>query len=506
MYRLEEAKVLIANKQYEQAITILNQLLSEYPENLHAKFELAKSYFMLKDFIKSENLFKETIKDNNLLVYSSNFLAKIYINEKKYLKALKLLLNLKDKNDKENLKLLFYLFEVNDDIDNMFKIYNKLISINDKEKDIKFRMFSAFKKRNYIEQSIVIAEDLIQDENISLRRKNSILNFIEYATKKSVLKSFPQNMIVALTNNCNLDCIMCQSKIEKKWNLSEELKQEIINLMPYLQNIIWLGGEPLLYKDLNLLLDLAQKNGVKQNIVTNGLLLNRQIIEKILNYNIVLQISVDAPNKCLYEQIRRGGNFDKLIENLNMLKSVIINSKRQYHLTLNCVILENNYKYLQDIVEFAGKFKFNNVSFLIHNQTNKYSKEILNFIKENLNNYYDIAKKYNITINSPLFDLIARQHKLKEADNKNFSKDIRCNIPWMGFTITTSGMVIADCICNVKSDGLLKGKKILEVWNDDNFVKIRKELSNNFMNSCRKECLDNLYSNDYRFYKDINIS
>ena len=194
-----------------------------------------------------------------------------------------------------------------------------------------------------------------------LRAKNIFLNEAEILQKKIILKSKPRNIQVLLTNRCNLKCIICEV-FSKQYTVSEKLISYIKENIPYLERIVWQGGEVFLYEKFDELMELAGKNKVFQDIITNGLLLNEERIEKLSRYNVNLNISIDAVDKETYEEIRSGGNFDILVRNLELLKKYK-NINRGFQYKLGTVIINKNYEKIDDIVSFAIKYNFKTIIF-----------------------------------------------------------------------------------------------------------------------------------------------
>lgn len=502
--KLKKAKLLINNLEYIKAEQILRELYLSYPKDVYVAFELGKVYFFQNNFIESKKIFFQTKNCNELAVHSMLFLVKIIIKEKKYYEAIDMLLHMKKEygNRLEILYELSKIYSFLQDDKNLLSIYREIVEIDKNNVDIKFKIFELLNRNTEtINESLSYAEDLIKEQSIGLKQKNALLSFIEYNTKKTLLKSLPQNLSVSLTGACNINCLMCIS-YKSSWALSEQTKREIIELLPYLYNVKWLGGEPLLYKDLALLMDIAKENNVQQHLVTNGLLLKEDIMQKIVDYNVFMQVSIDATNKSLYEHIRKGASFKILLDNLELFNKFIKN--KEYRFCLNCVILEENYKNLTDIIKFAAKFNFTDVSFIMKDNTNCYSKEILSYISQNLNLYYDIANENNIKINSILFESLKKANTEKINMEKSNKLNLFCMIPWLSFCIIPPGIVTPDCACNLRSLGLQEGKSIFEVWNDDIFVNYRKQiLANNFNKICSKHCVEGIYSHNYRTTIDL---
>ena len=240
----------------------------------------------------------------------------------------------------------------------------KKIKNNDTDIESIRKLGVMLKANNFMEKQKKDFMEILQNyynTSSKLRAKNIFLNELEILQKKVILKSKPRNIQVLLTNKCNLKCIICDV-FSKEYTVSEKLICFIKENMPYLERIIWQGGEVFLYKEFDELMELAGKNNVFQDIITNGLLLNEERIEKLSKYSVNLNISIDATDKKMYEQIRAGGNFDILVRNLELLKKYK-NINRGFQYKLGTVIINKNYDRIDDIVTFAIKYNFKTVIF-----------------------------------------------------------------------------------------------------------------------------------------------
>ena len=132
-------------------------------------------------------------------------------------------------------------------------------------------------------QIINNVKDIKVPSGIQKRFDNILLNEYEIAERKIILKSKVRRLYCAVTSFCNIKCIMCDIA-KHKWELPEKMIDEIIGLMPYLENVMWQGGEVFLYKHFEKLMDGAHLNRVNQEIITSGLLLNENIINKLKSF------------------------------------------------------------------------------------------------------------------------------------------------------------------------------------------------------------------------------
>ncbi|MDD5021117.1 MAG: radical SAM protein [Endomicrobiaceae bacterium] len=347
---------------------------------------------------------------------------------------------------------------------------------------------------------------------IQKRFDNILLNESEIAERKIVLKSKVRRLYCAVTSFCNIKCIMCD--IEKhKWELPERAIEEIIGLMPYLENVMWQGGEVFFYKHFEKLMDSANLNKVNQEIVTNGLLLNEKNINKLVDYNVDLGISIDGLTKDVYEYIRAGANFDKLIENMALLRKIKSqNTKKKSHLRLNVLVMKKNIDQIEFFPEFAIEYGFTRLcvnpfgpdfisqeNIFHYNKNDEFKFKIID-IKEKLS---EKCKKMNIELVDSLpnyeiaNDLPPKHENITKEDIKNEVQNVAknlllCHAPWRKLFIDSNGTIVPECLCNREHPiGNISTDKIDEIWNNKNMQIYRKKIIDNSPQEiCKSDCVE----------------
>ncbi|MGI0407028.1 radical SAM protein [Helicobacter himalayensis] len=151
------------------------------------------------------------------------------------------------------------------------------------------------------------------------------------ASHLQTITQYPLQIDFELNATCNLKCPMCPLSVEvnsekKSLLFPFELFCKIIDdgvskgLRAIKLNYL---NEPLLRKDLEEFIKYAKKKGVLDiYFSTNGLLLDsfraKSLIEAGLDR---IQVSIDAFSKEVYDKVRPGGNYKKVVENvLNLVK------------------------------------------------------------------------------------------------------------------------------------------------------------------------------------------
>lgn len=97
---------------------------------------------------------------------------------------------------------------------------------------------------------------------------------------------------IEITNVCNLQCSFCPKTERKPEFMKPEIFEKILFQIKDYTDYIYLHvkGEPLLHPEIDELLDISHKNGLKVNITTNGTLIQK-VKDKIINNTALRQMN-----------------------------------------------------------------------------------------------------------------------------------------------------------------------------------------------------------------------
>lgn len=167
-------------------------------------------------------------------------------------------------------------------------------------------------------------------------------------------QAYPSQIVVDVTQVCNLACIHCphgeyvKSKDYRGEHLNEKLHDKLIDDVAqnskgncqYLRYTA--AGEPLCHPHIFAFLTNAKKHsGTTISLTTNGTMLDGNARQQLFASGIdIIDISIDAYSAETYSKIRRGGNRDKVYANVNSL----IDEKRanKSHLKIVTTFIEQN--------------------------------------------------------------------------------------------------------------------------------------------------------------------
>lgn len=135
----------------------------------------------------------------------------------------------------------------------------------------------------------------------------------------------PEEVVIELTSQCNLDCQYCFGRTGKD-AMSTSYVKEIIDSMAKarVSRVRFSGGEPLLRQDLLELIDYSRKKGLTVWLNTNASLATEDFVRNIegMVENVLLPFnSWDAHSE---EQWTGKGNFEDKIRGAQLLKNSMI--------------------------------------------------------------------------------------------------------------------------------------------------------------------------------------
>ncbi len=149
---------------------------------------------------------------------------------------------------------------------------------------------------------------------------------LERRKKKTILSSSPFILHIEPTNYCNLRCPNCKTgtgmNTQEKGNLKfEDFKKVIDDLKDKLILVRLDGvGESLLNKDFIKMVRYASDCKIITSVSTNFVSLGKPEIDELVDSGLdYLIISLDGATKEVYEKIRVGAKFEKIIENIKYL-------------------------------------------------------------------------------------------------------------------------------------------------------------------------------------------
>lgn len=179
--------------------------------------------------------------------------------------------------------------------------------------------------------------------------KSRIIIANKIRRKLHMLPTVPPTVYVELTNECNLNCVMCDrgALSRKKLKMDIELFKRIID------NAAEIGvpevklnrfGEPLLQP---LLIDMIKyakdKDILRVYFTTNATLLTEEMARKIIASGLdSITFSVDGGTAETYENIRRGARYNKVVKNIETFARIRQElGQKKPEIVLNTILMKD---------------------------------------------------------------------------------------------------------------------------------------------------------------------
>jgi radical SAM protein with 4Fe4S-binding SPASM domain len=150
----------------------------------------------------------------------------------------------------------------------------------------------------------------------------------QYGIREEVL-DFPMMSVLSFSYVCNALCPNCpytNSAIRSDYKDAKYMASETFRRIAdeVGGHNAWLrisgGGEPMMHPEFLELMCYAKEKGCKLGIITNGSMLSESIADKLLEIGVeMLEFSVDADNRDDYDIVRKGLNFEKLVNTIQMV-------------------------------------------------------------------------------------------------------------------------------------------------------------------------------------------
>jgi len=177
---------------------------------------------------------------------------------------------------------------------------------------------------------------------------------------------YPALLEFALSNTCNMECIMCSGELSSRIRKNKEKLNPVISsydedfivqleeFIPYLIETKFYGGEPFLislyYKIWERIIDLNP--GCKIIIQTNGSILNEKVKKILSKGNFSITISVDSVEKKTFEKIRKFSHFETVIRNADYFQNYC--KKKNSFFGFSFCPIRYNWKEIPQFIDYAN--------------------------------------------------------------------------------------------------------------------------------------------------------
>lgn len=298
-----------------------------------------------------------------------------------------------------------------------------------------------------------------------------------------------KELIIEISYNCNLSCIMCgfgQQAFDIHNFMTFEMFKKIVDELANKTDIIRLNGrgESVIHPDFEKMLDYVGQNFTDKqiNLFTNLSYHKNDIIEKFIKYNVQLFISIDSNIKSELETIRKGSNYNIILNNLQQLQTI---NKRPF---IVFTIQELNIDRIKSIANFA----LVNNCHILYNTVRRDTgiEKFENIVKQNIDNikqqFLQVESIYKNTKLSFFYpNQIAGIKIGLNKTTKTHGEYIECPLLDKELCILYDGDVTPCNMFNPYIYGNIKNENIENIWNGQKRIEfIKNHKSHYYCKNC----------------------
>lgn len=142
----------------------------------------------------------------------------------------------------------------------------------------------------------------------------------DYWLKKTQISGLPLELVIEVTNKCNLNCVMCLRKkmTRKQGFINLNLYRKIIDEVSSFLELVYLHGEgePLMHPEIDKMIQYAKSKNLMVGLSTNATILTKIKAESLIKSGLdYLIIAIDATTSQTYERVRGGKFFHQVVSN-----------------------------------------------------------------------------------------------------------------------------------------------------------------------------------------------
>ncbi|HEU5227884.1 MAG TPA: radical SAM protein [Ktedonobacteraceae bacterium] len=175
------------------------------------------------------------------------------------------------------------------------------------------------------------------------------------------LATLPRSIYIEPTSRCNEFCQQCPRTLlsrEEDRDLTFDEFRLIVDQFPILERVVLHGlGEPLLNKELPLMIRYLKERGTYVLFNSNGILLNAKRGQALIEAGLdEYRLSMDGASREMYARVRGVDAFDKIWRNVTAFVAMQKEQNAQKPaMSLWFTAMRENLQELPDLIDLASK-------------------------------------------------------------------------------------------------------------------------------------------------------
>lgn len=235
----------------------------------------------------------------------------------------------------------------------------------------------------------------------------SVEEFVIEGKRASVRRPPPTKFLVELTNNCNLNCVMCGVG-SRGYDVGRTMPLSFFHRLCreelHTAKVIRLNGlgESTMIPGFEDYLDAVGELRGELELVTNLTTTNDTLLRKFVSMDFMLFVSCDAVVPEDMSKIRRGLDVTRFIENLQSLARLSSANRRDPLRTqIIMTLLSSNFRQLPSMIEFASQHRVGGVIANMQKGNNHWIRTMFPQLVETFKEAKEVAERLGILLMVP---------------------------------------------------------------------------------------------------------
>jgi radical SAM protein with 4Fe4S-binding SPASM domain len=248
---------------------------------------------------------------------------------------------------------------------------------------------------------------------------------------------YPVYMEVSPSGACNHRCLYCGLDFMGykpnylKADILKERLSELGNLG--LKSIMYAGeGEPLLHPEMVSIIEHTKESGIDVALTTNGVLLRKEIVERVLINTEWIKVSINGGTRETYAKIHQSkpDDFDRVIDNLSFASEIKKEKGYKCALGMQLVLLPENHL---EVVPLAKLARDIGMDYLVikpysqHPQSKTYQYSTIKYSD------FEYLSEELDKVNSDNFSVVFRSKAMKKWDNNHRNYERCLSLPFWSY-------------------------------------------------------------------------
>ncbi len=303
---------------------------------------------------------------------------------------------------------------------------------------------------------------------------------------------------IKVTSQCNLRCTMC-----RYWRIdNEQLPRPALSAALAsaaslgCRKVHFSGGEVTLYHDLVALIEQGSRLGMRVNLTTNGILMDKERARQWIDAGLrSASFSIDGVDPKSHDRIRgMNGAFKRTVRAIRILRRESERRHAKLSIRINCVISRHNLRDLPGLIRLAGELGAVDVLPMPvdgKRAERPLQREIDAFNRELVPEIQQLRRCYGMPINFGRIYPFGRRKEERQLASRGkyalgYYEHNLCYAPYLHTFVSHTGSVYACCMTRdrIRPLGNILTDSLAEIFRGEPYCRLRRSMQDKRLPIC----------------------